>query len=94
MKRFFLQTAYMFLALPFFLGNILYIRYALEFAFLSFILWDIHNGSRDYTTLIWNSIFLGINTYLIIIELQQYNWVIFPTDPIDDLGKIYNVKQK
>lgn len=91
MKSLFLHLAYVFLAIPFFLKNVMYIRYALECAFICFILWHFHNKMKDNTTLIWNIVFLSINTYLIIIELRQYNWNFFPVNPLNDLGKIYKL---
>ncbi len=90
-NHFFLHLAYVFLALPFLLNNILYIRYCLELAFICFIVWSLMNKYTGYTTIIWNSVFLGINSLLIVIELRQNNWNPFPENPLDDIGKIYNI---
>ncbi len=94
MNKFFLHLAYVFLALPFVLTELLYIRYSLEMAFISLILWALVNGGKDTTTLIWNSIFLGINTFLIIIELRQFDWNPLPVNPLKQVGEIINVNAK
>lgn len=91
MNNFFLHLAYVCLAIPFFLRNLMYIRYSLQLAFISFILWDYTNGMRNYPTLIWNSMFLGINTYLILVELRQYGWNPFPVNPLKGVGQIFDI---
>ena len=90
LNNFFLHLAYIFLAFPFFLKELLYIRYSLEMAFICFILWDISNGYFSYTTVIWNSVFLGINTYLIVVELRQKDWNFFPSNPFENIGNIFD----
>ena len=94
MNNLFLHIAYIFLALPFLLKDILYIRYCLQFAFICFILWSFANNMKSSTTVIWNSAFLGINSFLILVELKQNNWKLLPTNPFKNIGDVYNITKK
>lgn len=93
MNNFFLHLAYVFLTFPFFLRELLYIRYSLNLAFICFLLWSVTNKMSDKITLVWNFMFLIINTSLIIIELRQYGWNPFPFNPLKNFGRIFDLSK-
>lgn len=92
MNNFFLHLAYVFLTVPFFLNELLYIRYSLNLAFVSFLLWSVSNKMGMNATVIWNIVSLVINTSLIMIELKQYNWKPFPVTV--KFGHIFDISKK